>query len=195
MSTWTDLVDEVKTITNRSDLDGETNIAVRNAIRTAHKSGKYWRDLVQVNVPLAVDSSNPLQSIDLSAVAPRFRQMATLKYRDYDIFLKDVTIDDLLDTDDYPRVNIYYGLGATVKIRAETQQDNYTMTYYQYPVVFPQDNLSSWIVDEHRDLIVLWAASTVLATVGEQEIKGRIDQLAAVCYADLQQDNLEIRGR
>lgn len=195
MSTWTDIRDEVVALTNRTSLTAETDIAIRNAIRTAHKSGKYWRDLVQVNVPLAVDSSNPIQSLDLSSVAPRFRQVATLKYRDYDQYLTDVTIDDLLDNDDVPRNNIYYGLGATIKIRATAPQENYTLTYYQYPVVSPQDSLNSWVVDEHRDLIVLWAASTVLATVGEQEIKGRIDQLAAVAYADMQQDNLEIRGR
>ena len=42
--------------------------------------------------------------------------------------------------------------------------------------------------------MVAWAASTVCAMVGEQEIKSRMDQLVAIGLADLVQDNVVAEG-
>lgn len=193
MSLWTEIYDEVIVWTGRPDRAAETNLAIRNAIRTAHKSGKYWRDLVEVTLTPTTDGDK--QFVLLSDVAPRFRQVASLKYPDSEVHLDSVLIDDIIDADGYTRTNVYWGMGNKLVIRALEVQDTYKLTYYQYPIVSPTDDMDSWIADEHKDLIVLWAASTVLTLMGESEIKSRVDQLAAIAFADLQQDNLEIEGR
>lgn len=193
MALWDDLRGEVKTIINKSTLDAEIDLAMRQAIRAAHKSGKYWRDLAEVS--LTLPTTDAVQSVDLSTYAPNFRQTAYLKIADQDIYYSPVQIDDLVDADGFVRANIYWGLGASLKIRGESPMEQMKLCYYRYPIVSPLASMDSWIADQHRDLIVAWTASTILGMIGEQEIKGRMDTLAAIAFADLQQDNLEIHGR
>jgi hypothetical protein len=191
MTTWAELVTEVMTLTNRTQLIVETDIAIRNAIRTAHKSGKYWRDLKTAQI---TPTQGLVQSFDLTSL-PRMRQVAYLKSAEVDRYFTSATIDGLLDADGCALADIYWGLGNSLNIRARVPELTYELAYYAYPVVFPKEQLSSWIVDTHTDLIVLWAASSVLTAAGEQEIKKGIDQLAAISFVDLIQDNLEIQGR
>jgi hypothetical protein len=166
---------------------------VRSAIRTAHKSGKYWKDLAVASL-VGISTSDTTQTVALSTLT-RPRAVATIRPTDrQDLYLTPVAIDDLVDSDGYVRTGIYYGLGAELKIRAANPVAAYTVTYYQWPL-FTSTEVTSWIVDEHEDLILLWAASTVLGMVGEQEIKSRMDQLALLAFADLQQDNIEVNGR
>lgn len=192
MTTWAEIEAEVFTLTNRPDRQAETTIAVRNAFRTAHKAAKFWRDLTRITVTPPTTTS-ATQDVDLASAAPRLRGVAYLKSAETDKHYNHCTIEDLLDAEGYARYDIYYGMGSSLRIRAGTPETSYELAYYQYPILTPV-GLNSWIAEEHSDLIVLWAASSVLAIIGEQEIKGRLDQLAAVCFADLIQDNVEIRG-
>ncbi len=193
MATLSSLQSAVYTYTNRPDLAAETLAAVKNAVRTAHKSGKYWKDLYSATVaglPTDVATQN-ISNIYFT----RLRAVATVRPTDReDLYFTPVAIDDLVDLDGYVRTNVYYGLGSDIKVRAASPVADYTITYYQWPL-FTSTEVTSWIVDEHEDLIALWAASTVLGMIGEQEIKGRMDQLALIAFADLQQDNIEIVGR
>lgn len=193
MALWDDLIAEVYTLTNRSDLSAETALALRNAIRAAHKSGKYWRDLVTTTLTLS--ETDTVQEVILSDIAPRFRQAAYLKVPDQDVYYSPVSIDDLIDADGLVRVNVYWGLGTRLKIRGESSLASLELCYYQYPVLTPTSSVDSWICENHRDLVVMWAASTVLGIIGEQEIKARLDALSAIAFSDLQQDNIEIQGR
>ena len=187
---YTSIFDQVITWTNKPSLVAETNIAIRNAIRTAHKSGKFWRDLVTVSitgVPIA-----EVQQIDLSAY-PDFRQLATLESPI--ARMEPVDVLDLYDLDGYKKQNVCWGLGTTLNVRAATPSDTFTLEYFKYPVVNPIEDVATWICDQHEDLIVLWAAATVLTTLGEQEIKARVERLAAMALQDLQSDAIEIWGR
>jgi hypothetical protein len=193
MRTWQELLDEIYTLTNRPDLVSETNLALRQAVRSAHKSGKYWRDLVEVDVVISVDQ---IQTIDLTLFAPRFRGLAYLRPTEYpDLRLDETEITGLLDGDNYAKVNVYWGFGSQLKIRAANPTASYTLAYYQYPVVTPVLAFNSWIAEDHDDLLILWAAMTVLGMIGESEIRGRLEQLATVALANLQQDNVEITAR
>ena len=192
MPTWSSLQSEVYTHTNRPDLAAETLAAVKSAVRTAHKSAKYWKDLVTTPL-VGIDTSTAIQSIPLSALT-RPRSIATVQVTGQDIFLEPVTIDDLVDADGYVRTNKFWGLGAELKLRAANPVSAYTLCYYQWPLT-DATNVTSWIVDNYPDLISFWAASTVLGIVGESEIRSRMDALAAIEFADLQQDNIEVIGR
>jgi hypothetical protein len=163
------------------------------ALRTAHKSGKYWRDLSTTNL-LNISTATAVQQVALTDAAG-FRQVATLKYKDEDRYLNSVAVDDLVDLDGYVRSDVYWGMGAYLNIRAYSPVSAYTLTYYRWPSTTDASTVFSWILDDHEDLIVLLAASTVLGMLGEQEIKSRVDQLAGLAMADLQQDGLEIYGR
>lgn len=192
MTTWSDLQNEVYTLTKRPDLEGMTDIAIRSAILAAHKSGKYWKDLSIV----AVDglTQDTIQEIDIATRLPRFRQIAYIKDPVTELFYTPAEIGDLIDEWKTPRTDIYYGVGAKLLLRAYTPLTEYEVCYYLRPGATEAD-LASWIVDEHPSVVTLFAASTLLSTIGEKEIKAQVDQLVAIAIADLQQDNIEIIGR
>lgn len=194
MATWAELLDETYKLTKRPDAVILTEQHLRRAVRTAHKSGKYWRDLQVVQLtglPLT-----EVQEVTLATVAPRLRAVASLTSAVNPRLVYDpVAIDDLLDHDGYLRTNVYWGLGTVLQVRAVAPEAELTLRYYQYPIVSPEASFNSWIAEEHSDVLVNLAAAAVLAAVGEQETARRIDGLAALLLADLQQDNLEIVGR
>lgn len=193
MPLWDDLKQEVYDHTKRPDRVAETEFALKNAIRTAHKSGKYWRDLTTASVAPTVEV---VQQIDLTNNCPRFRQLAYLKSGTLDKYYEPVTINDLLDSDNYVKLDICWGHGDKLMVRSSTPEESYTVGYYQYPDLSnPSVTLSSWILDHHRELVTIWAAVKVLSILGEQEMKQSLEKLAAIAFADLQQDNLEIHGR
>lgn len=193
MKSWNELITEIYTLTNRPDLVGETSLALRQAVRSAHKSGKYWRDLVEVPVTISVDQ---IQIIDLTVFAPRFRGLAYLRPTEYqDLYFDEVEISGLLDADGYANTNTFWGFGNQLRLRAANPVANYTLAYYRYPTVFPTDAFNSWIAEDHEDLLILWAAMAVLGMVGETDIRGRLEQLALTALANLQQDNIEITAR
>jgi hypothetical protein len=194
MALWDDLITEIYTLTNRPDLVAETALALRQSVRLAHKSGKYWRDLQETIVP--VDANLQVQEVDIPSYMPQFRAIALFQSVNNELTeFKSVTIDDLLDSDGYFRTNVYWGMGTALRIRARNPEAQYKLTYYKYPVVFPTAGFNSWMVDEHSDLLILMAATNVLASVGEQEIKGRLETLAAGELLELQRSNIEIVGR
>ena len=196
MPTWAELQAEVYTWTNRPTQVAETTVALKSAIRTVHKSGKFWRDLAKTTTAaLPLDAQ---QSVLVTDLHPRFRQMAYVKSATQDVYYDPVTIDDQLDHNRLQKQNIYYGMGNGVIIRAASPESQYECAFYTYPdmaFVTSGGNSTDWIYSDFQELVCLWAASTILATIGEQEIKSRVDQLAAIMFADLQQDNIEVVGR
>jgi hypothetical protein len=193
MATWQELLDEIYVLTNRSDLVAETGLALRQAVRIGHKSGKFWRDLQETTVPVL---SAQVQEIDIPSYMPSFRAIALIRGETNDqIQFSPVGIDDLLDNDGYNRTNVYWGVGSKLMLRAATPELNYRVMYYKYPIVFPTAQFNSWIADQHADFLILWSAVNVLSSIGEQEIKSRLEPLAAVELAELQKSNIEIVGR
>ena len=197
MPTLVQLQAEVYSWTNRPTMSAETTLALRQAIRAAHKAGKFWRDLAVVQVTgLALDA---LQIVDIATqVHARMRQVAYVKVPDTELYLDPVTIEDQLDHNRLQKQDIYYGLGGSLAIRAAAPVAAYDIAVYTYPdVAFLSNtaNSTDWIFNEHQDFVVLHAASTVLALIGEQEIKSRVDQLMAGALADLRSDNIEVYGR
>lgn len=193
MSLWTDLVAEVIAVTNRPDLTAEIDLGLRQALRTAHKSAKFWRDLAVVPVTgLALDA---LQQIPIAANLPQFRQAIYVKSNVTDKFYDPVDITDLVDSYGALKLNTYYGVGTTINIRSSAPEDAYEIAYYKYPIVSPKDNMDSWIATDYGDLLVALTGSLVLGMVGEQEIKATLDKFVAIGMQDLISDNLEIQGR
>jgi hypothetical protein len=193
MSLYTDVQAGVFAWTNRPEMTAETDIAIRKSVRAAHKAGTFWRDLVTVN--LINQPTDQTQSIDLTANAPNFRQMALVKPTGVDLQYNPIGIRELLDQDGYPRADIYYVVGNTLNIRANAPTSSISLTYYRMPVLNPISGLDSWIADLYQDLIICDAAASILAMVGEPEVKDRVEKIAASILEDLIEDNTEAVGR
>lgn len=192
MSLYTDVFAGVVAWTNRPDLVTETDTAIRQAVRSAHRSGTYYRDLV--SVPLTGITAEQIQQIDLSSAAPNFRRLATVGPTGYDLQYSEAGVLDLFDQDKYPRTDIFYIIGTTLHIRAASPMTDITLVYYKHPTTNPIASLDSWIALEHQDLIICSAAATVLGMVNEPEIKTRAESLAKAQLAELLAEGLTAVG-
>jgi hypothetical protein len=192
MATWDDLKTDVITWTNKPTRVAETELALRQAIRKAHRLGKFWRDLVILPVTLPAD---PVQSLSIADDLPRFRQIGYVNVKDTDIYFDPAETLDLLDNDKNPRLDVYYAIGEQLYIRPSQAYTQYEIAYYRQPVTTPPESIDDWLLADYRDVVVLLAASTVLGVMGEQEIKRTVDGLLAISAADLVADNIEIKGR
>jgi hypothetical protein len=202
MTVWTDLVADIYVWTNRPDLVNETALALRNAIRTAHRQGVFWRDIVTTSVTLDVAQ---VQSFSFSDKCPGMRQLVYIKSPEVpssetangteDVYMAEAEPRNLLDLDGYPKTNVYWGIGDVAYIRALNPVATYEIGYTQQPNTNSDTLTEDWLIAEYRDVVILFAASTVLAGIGEKEIKARVDQLLIICLNNLTSDNLEVTGR
>lgn len=193
MSLYTDIRDDVFVWTNRPYLAADTDIAILQALRAAHRAALFWRDIVEVDLP--AQAVQTVQQIDIAANTTRFKQVAYIKPTGVDKHYKPVDITDLMDDYQAYKLDVFYGMGQYLMIRAAVPVADLTLAYYQAPLVTPIENIDSWIAEYHQDLIVLWAASTILGFVGEQEIKGRVDGMAGLARTNLIAEALQIQGR
>ena len=184
MSLYTDIVADIVRWTNRPDLTVEMDIAIRQALRAAHKAGTFYRDLV--NLPLTgLATDQPTQSIDLSAVAPTYRALALIKPTNYELRYEETHILNLFDPDKYYKTDVFYIVGNTLTLRPAVAVPDVTLIYYRNPTLFPIASIDSWIATQHTDLVVCWAAASVLAMMNEQEIKTRVEAIAAISLKQL----------
>jgi len=194
VSLYTDIRDGVFLWTNRPTLVNETDAAIKQAVRAAHKSGSFYRDLqIVAATGLPLDR---IQTIDLSTATPRYRQLAYVKPTAVlDQYYSEVSILDLLDQEGYAKENVFWGVGTNLMVRAYAPVDSITLCYYTYPDLTTISTLNDWIAAEHTDLIILWAAASILAMIGEQEIKTRVEALAGNARQDLIEDGTTLVRR
>src|SRR5689334_18190626 len=76
MSQFSDIVNDVYTITNRSDLVAETALAVRQATLAAHRSDFYRKDILDSLIGFT--SASVLQ-IDIPSTFPNWRAFAYIR--------------------------------------------------------------------------------------------------------------------
>jgi hypothetical protein len=192
MSTYSDIFDGVVAWTNRPSLVAETNLAIRQAVRSAHRAGTFPKDLGTVDLTVTTDQ---IQQIDLSSAVPDLRAIARVYPTDLDYEYKEVQVLDLFDNDGYARTDVFWLIGTNLMIRAAAPYSALSLCYYRNPVVSPIEDIDSWIARDHQDLVILWAAATVLTFIGEQEIKTRVEQLAGSALRDLVSESLFITSR
>lgn len=191
---YTNIVAGVVAWTNRPDLTVEMDMAIKNAVNTAHRAGKFVRDIVTVQ--LTGQTIEQIQTIDYTqAPFVNYRQLHSIGPTDLDVLYTIHDSLDLFDQDDYARTNIAYVIGTNIHVRAKAPVDALTVRYYARPNITDVTMLDDWIADTYTDLIILWAAATVLAAVNEQEVKSRVENLAVVAVSDMISDALQSQGR
>jgi hypothetical protein len=186
------MVAAVNAWTSRPDLTAELDIAIRQAVRAAHNAGKFYRDLA--SLPITGLATDQLQTVDLSVSAPNYRKLAYVKPTGYDVQYKEVNILDLFDQDNFLRTDVFWVVGNTLNIRAASAVPDITVLYYTNPTTVPIASLNSWIVTLYPDLIACWAAANILAQIGEQEIKTRVEAIAASQRLELIANELSAAG-
>lgn len=197
MATFTDLCNDVYTITNRPDLVGETKLAVKAATLKLHQSDFYQRDIFESGIQFP--SAEYLQSFDPKAVFPLYR---ALKYlRRYDAsntgaaaeFFEILTPTDILDSYSIERVNIAYQAGTILNIKSKYQFQYALVGVYLNPDI-TESTYTSWIAVDHPFAIVFEAARLLFKQIGYDEQSAAFEKLAAEQLAELKMINVQTVG-
>jgi len=180
MSVFSDIVNDVYTITNRPDLIAETALAVRQETIAAHRSGVFWKDMQEL---LITFTSGSVFQMDIPSLFPSWRSFAYV--RPYDTvsqspagfilgpkdFLKP---DAIFDEWGIERVNVAYVAGTNLNVKLQAAFTGLLVGYYKNPIVSPDSAYVSWILTEQPALIVIGAAERILTMVGFEEAAARL---------------------
>lgn len=169
--TLAELIQEVYTITGRSDRVAETASAIKSATLKAHQSDFYYKDIFETGVAFAAAAY--IQQIDYRTLLPLWR--ANKYLRKYDNvsgtpgnFLTLIQPELVLDRYSVEKENIYYLAGAYVNIKSDTQEQYYLMGCYLNPDI-TTTGYNSWIALDHPYAIVFDAAATVFKAIGKDD--------------------------
>ena len=187
MATFAELVADVKTLTNRPDLDSEIKLAVKKATLKAHHSDFYPKDLYEVGITWATPAYT--QSLEYRTLIPRFRAIKWLRKTesataDPGAFLTLVTPEQVLDSYSLARSDIFYLAGEQLEIKSSTQDDFMLLGCYLHPDI-TENGYSSWIALDHPFLIEYEATAAIFKQIGFDEQAAQIRQEVAEQYAEL----------
>lgn len=184
--TWqTDLYDsmleDIYTLTNRPDLEGETRIALRSATVNAHLTDIYFRDRITNQVQLP-NASNQV-AFDIPTLFPGFRGLVDVRPIDMnfnliavgnglngnDPLIEVVEMGDIYDPQyGNVRTNIAYASGDKIVVRSPISCWGYAFEYARAPQT-TRELYNSWIAQMAPAIIQFWAAAIVFNTNGNEE--------------------------
>jgi hypothetical protein len=194
--TLADLINEVYTITGRSERIAETASAVKSATLKAHQSDYYYKDIFETGV--AFDAAAFIQQIDYRTLIPNWR--ATKYLRKYNNtagtpgkFIELVPPEMVLDGYNVEREDIYYVAGSHINIKSSTSEQYYLMGCYVNPDITTL-GFNSWIAYDHPYSIVYDAAATVFKAIGKDEEASLYRNLVAEQIAMVRTSNITPAG-
>lgn len=169
--TLTELQNEVYTITNRPDLVGRTQSAIRAATLMLHQRDFYYKDLFETGIAFA--TSAYLQQLEYRTLIPNWR---TLKYiRKSDVtsadnlpLLEIITPEQVLDSYGLNRNDVAYATGEVIQIRSSTELQYIYLGCYVNPDI-TLSGYSSWIAIDHPFAIIYEAAGQIFKQTGKTE--------------------------
>lgn len=194
--TLNELIQEVYTITGRSDRSAETLTAVKAATLKAHQSDFYYKDLFETGI--AFDTSAYIQALAYRNLIPRYR---AIKYmRKYDFtnstpgnFLTIIPPDLVMDRYNVEKTNIAYVAGDYIQIKSDTQEQYYLFGCYVNPDI-TSNNYTSWIALDHPYCIIFDAAGTVFKAIGKDDESTTYKNLGLEQIAMLKSSNIVPQG-
>lgn len=178
MTTYADLITEIRSAINRGDIDDKIARALRLVTTRAHNTDYYWRDLAEVNLLFVADT---MVTLDTSTQLSRFRQVSYMRYFDPEseipgMFLTAIAPTDLLDEYTYYKVDCYYMAGVNLNARFQYVASGARLGYWQNPDVTP-GGYNSWIKDTMPDLLVEGAIAYLYNGLGKQEEARAINRM------------------
>lgn len=198
--TLTELLEEVYTVTKRSDLAAQTSLAVRSATLKLHQLDYYYKDIYETGV--AFDSAAYVQQLEYQTILPRWR---ALKYiRKFDAtgtpapgnegdFFEIIAPEQVLDNYAVAREDICYVAGSVIQIKSSTEISNVLLGCYLNPDV-SEAAFSSWIATDHPFAIVFDAAARIFKMIGKSDEMAMYKQEAFEQQRAIQISNVQPVG-
>lgn len=185
--TFTELVEEVYTLTNRPDLQAETKSAIKAATLKAHTSDYFTKDIYETGI--SFNESAYQQSLDLYELIPNFRALSYYrrvqdKNDKSGTFFQVLSPEEMLDSYGQQRVDVAYVAGRVLETRAAVNYQYALLGAYVQPII-TEANFCSWVAVIQPFAIVYEAAKIVYRAVGNLEESNAMARLAAEEYAIL----------
>jgi hypothetical protein len=197
MAAFTDILEQVYSITRRSDLAAQSIDAVKAATLKLHtvnpltQGAEYYpQDYFEQGVQFS--TSDYLQSFEYAGVISRFRTLDYIRKMDYDTsgsvlpgkFLTPITPKEALDRYNVQKEDVCYLAGKAIQIKSSTLLQYVIVGCYIYPDT-AQGTYTSWIADEFPYLVALEAAKIVQGASGNDQITRFIAAELATQYPSL----------
>jgi len=194
--TFDELIAEVYLITNRPDLTGETESAVKAATLKAHNSDFYSKDIFETGIEF--DTANYRQSLDYISLFSNFRALKYLRRvegadDDVGAFFEIVTPEETLDSYGCNRTDIAYVAGRVLEIRSSVEFQYVLLACYVNPIV-RTGAYNSWVAEQFPYAIIHEAARRLFISTGQIEESAGQRQLLAEEYTLLKQSALSDVG-
>jgi len=192
MSTYSDLVADVITITDRPDLTDLTKLAVRHATLKAHKLDFFPKDIYETGIQWQIPAY--IQSLEYRTLVPRWRALKYLRKYDFTTspgtagkLFEVITPELILDNYEFQRDNVCYLAGESLEIRSNTIDLYMLLACYRHPDT-TEATYDSWIALDHSSAIVFEAARVVFKQTGFDEQATEMNALVTDEYALLRQE-------
>lgn len=185
--TFDELVAEVYLLTNRSDLVGETESAIKQATLKAHKTDFYSKDIYETGVEFTTAGFR--QSLDYAALISNFRSISYLRrvedeLDDTGTFFDIITPLELLDSYGKGRTDIAYVAGRVLEIRSSVSFTKILLGAYVLPII-RTGAYTSWVAEQFPFAIIYEACRIIFKSIGYDEQSATFTGLVAEEYAEL----------
>lgn len=196
MATFTELCNDVYTLTNRPDLVAETKVAVKAATLKMHQSDYYYKDIYEIGV--SFPTAEYLQSLEYKLLVPNWRSLKYIRKTDSsgsdtDSFLQVLTPEETIDSYGMNRNNVCYVAGQTIQIRSSTQLQYVFLGCYVNPTL-SEAQYNSWIALDHPYAIIYDSVATIFKMIGFDEQASQFRQLVAEQIMELRMSNIQAEG-
>ena len=191
MATFAELLADVYTLTNRSDLIAETKLAVKMATLKMHQRDYFYKDIRETGIQFL--ASDYTQQIDYRTLFPLYRSLKYIRKADSSgvpgVFFDILTPEMILDSYGVQQEDICYVAGAEIQVKSSTTFQYALIGIYQNPDI-GETTYNSWVALDHPYAIVLEAAMVVLTSIGLKEDAAvyktmRDEQVALLLEANL----------
>jgi hypothetical protein len=167
---FSSIVTDVYSLTNRPDLVNETALAVKAATLKAHQFDDWIKDFQESSIQFS--TSDYYQTLDYKSVFPLWRKPRYIRILDSlgtpGAMLEYIVPEKVIDRYGANRTDVFYVAGAEIQIRTLAQQQYYAIGYYSNPDV-TTTGFSSWIANDHPFAIIYEAVAIVFKTIGYDE--------------------------
>ena len=163
---FTQVVNEVLTITARPDRLTEIQSAVNGVLAKLILKTNFYKDLVEISVP--VDANLYGDTVDLSTHVTRFRKIKYVKPAGVLCYLTPLPADKVFTPGGHVQRDVYYMAGLAMTYVLKEQTSSLEIGYYQYAPVLSDSSPDHWFLEMLPWTIIDLAAARIFRSIGDE---------------------------
>jgi len=175
---WEVIYEVVQDEVNRPDRMDEIKRRIQRAVLKYHRIERFRRDILES--AMVFPASQAIQQIDISLLAT-FREVVYIRLNDPTQTnnlttllgttegndFEQISIQRVMDGYGYDKNRVWYLAGTQINLRAEASFQNIQWGYLVLPVVEPIESMTSWIAQQHYELIAQEVVKRIFVSTGK----------------------------